>query len=190
MAGRESEGELDRHPSSLSRRGRAPRVSMKSGRCSRATPSDFWTSIFRKPVATHAYRCSNSIASSSTRSWRETLRRWRPSASRSRAVSWARGAFGGLVRLAGGRLSLRVYSAAYRLYWTPGRVRFATRDGEYESMVLEGLHLPRYMCLHGFTGYVRGLLRLANDARDVRHACAHVDPRLEQCAWVVEPTRG
>lgn len=94
------------------------------------------------------------------------------------------GAFAGLIRLAGGRLSLRAYRAAYSLYWQPGKTELV-REGDKETVELHGMIWPRYMCRHGVTGYVKRLLEIAGDHRSVTHVCAHDDEERTFCAWHV-----
>jgi hypothetical protein len=90
------------------------------------------------------------------------------------------GLYSSLLRLIGGRLSLKAYSAAYTLYFRPGGLPVVA-PGVVE---LQGMVAPAYMCMYGFTGYMERLLSLAGvtDAK-VAHTCVHEG--AVACRWVV-----
>ena len=84
------------------------------------------------------------------------------------------------VRLIGGRLSLKAYSAAYTLYFRPGSLPVIA-PGVVE---LQGMVAPRYLCAYGFTGYMERLLALAGViGAKISHTCVH--DGAPACRWFV-----
>jgi hypothetical protein len=90
------------------------------------------------------------------------------------------GLYSSLLRLIGGRLSLKAYSAAYTLYFRPGGLPVVA-PGVVE---LQGMVAPRYLCTYGFTGYMERLLALAGVVgAKIAHTCVHEG--APACRWLV-----
>ncbi len=92
------------------------------------------------------------------------------------------GLYRGLLSALGGNLSLRLYTTLYQTYWQPGRVT-ASIASDRTTITLEDVVMPRYMCMHGFTGYIERMLEIASSPSDVVHRCLH--DGATECAWVV-----
>jgi hypothetical protein len=94
------------------------------------------------------------------------------------------GLYRGMLRAVGGSISLRVYAIAYQSYFQPGSIETVHSDERSTTLALRGVVLPRYMCTHGFTGYIERLLELAGATRRVTHDCAHEG--ADVCSWRVD----
>lgn len=95
------------------------------------------------------------------------------------------GLYRGILKLIGGRLSISVYSTAYQMYFSPGRIESRADDDGVVTIALRDLVLPRYMCTYGFTGYVDRMLELAGAPSKLEHNCVH--DGASACTWRVSP---